>query len=162
MSRDLPGTGSKTGACGVSGRLESLGFDRSHTPRGKTVNDALRQPGRRASSKAFPRGAWERSYFVCAAILVGDVRGYEGSECAQSATSAVNDTLHSSASLVPPALGEPRGYTQIALRVDRSHAPRGNAATDALRQPRRRASEQTFPRGAWERSTIIKAEQFGR
>jgi hypothetical protein len=54
---DLPGTGSKTGACGVSGRI----FDRSHAPRGNAATDALRQRGRRASSKAFPRGAWERS-----------------------------------------------------------------------------------------------------
>ncbi|SER70378.1 hypothetical protein SAMN03159444_04813 [Pseudomonas sp. NFACC02] len=36
--------------------------------------------------------------------------------------------------------------------VDRSHAPRGNAATDALRQRGRGASWQAFPRGAWERS----------
>ncbi len=35
---------------------------------------------------------------------------------------------------------------------DRSHAPRGNAATDALRQRGRGASWQAFPRRAWERS----------
>ncbi|RRW54143.1 hypothetical protein EGJ55_16465 [Pseudomonas moraviensis] len=41
------------------------------------------------------------------------------------------------------------------LRVDRSHAPRGNAARDALRPPEleRGASLEAFPRRAWERSS---------
>ncbi|OPB09926.1 hypothetical protein BFW91_14415 [Pseudomonas fluorescens] len=42
---------------------------------------------------------------------------------------------------------------------DRSHAPRGNAALDALRPPLkagRGASQAAFPRRAWERSGIKK------
>ncbi|NMX75021.1 DUF1534 domain-containing protein [Pseudomonas sp. WS 5532] len=40
--------------------------------------------------------------------------------------------------------------------ADRSHAPRGNAFRDALRHccaTGRGASQEAFPRGAWERST---------
>jgi hypothetical protein len=38
---------------------------------------------------------------------------------------------------------------------DRSHAPRGNAARDGLRpcKAERGASEEAFPRRAWERSS---------
>ncbi|AZV29637.1 hypothetical protein CT157_27595 [Pseudomonas syringae] len=38
--------------------------------------------------------------------------------------------------------------------TDRSHAPRGNAARDALRHSGRGASMYSFPRGAWERSEV--------
>jgi len=39
---------------------------------------------------------------------------------------------------------------------DRSHAPRGNAARDALRpKAERGASVEAFPRGAWERSASV-------
>ena len=47
-----------------------------------------------------------------------------------------------------------RWVRDIMDEFDRSHAPRGNAATDALRQRGRGASWQAFPRRAWERSII--------
>jgi hypothetical protein len=43
-----------------------------------------------------------------------------------------------------------------AYALDRSHAPRGNAATDALRQRGRGASWQAFPRRARERSKTCR------
>ena len=107
--------------------------DRSHAPRGNASSDALRhipfRSGRRAPWAAFPRRAWERSL---QSVPVSTV------------------TPPSQASQLPHF---------FAPIPDRSHAPRGNASSDALRhipfRSGRRASRAAFPRRAWERSLSL-------
>ena len=102
-------------------------FDHSHAPRGNVASDALRhRSGRRASSEALPRRAWERSQL---------------------------SRPHFRPSPVHPLSLAIANLSPLISLFDRSHAPRGNAAGDALRhESGRGASSEELLRSPWERS----------